>query len=98
MSPPLSRVGPTTACAVYFAVYVGRDGVGASVRRTRSPDHSRKTGCLKALRIQIRIDYDYCVFYLASSDLISMFNLGALHLQLQLYLLYPYVSYIEIIC
>jgi hypothetical protein len=34
--------------------------------------------CLKALRIQIRIDYDYCVFYLASSDLISMFNLGAL--------------------
>jgi hypothetical protein len=40
----------------------------------------------------------YCVFYLASSDLISMFNLGALHLQLQLYLLYPYVSYIEIVC
>jgi hypothetical protein len=33
--------------------------------------------CLKALRIQIRIDYDYCVFYLASSDLISMFNVGA---------------------
>jgi hypothetical protein len=27
-----------------------------------------------------------------------MFNLGALHLQLQLYLLYPYVSYIEIVC
>jgi hypothetical protein len=80
------RCDRSFATVTNWVVFLAVDLVLGSTRR---PFNLYFEVCLKALRlvliIQKRIDYDYCVFYLASSDLISMFNLGAAHLQLQLY-------------